>query len=250
VNDSGKYRNGPILVEPRTTGRAVWESESMSLRSVIAVVTVAAAAVVMPASGASAAGSCSVVAPTKVVMDAPYEEVVLRLSSNCASAGLNWAAWDIVHPGTGYAGSAFFENDTVDYWDLYDWEGPARYSVRPSGAYDTSYDTLPQNTAYITVKLGSRLTATTTRSSGVLTFSAYARTYSPSLSDWYKRAGAKVSLMYLAPGSSTWTWVKAATTGSTGRVTLSVAPKYGQYRLMIKETDRVWASYSSIVRGK
>jgi hypothetical protein len=56
--------------------------------------------------------------------------------------------------------------------------------------------------------------------------------------------------MYLAPGSSTWTWVKAATTSSTGRVTLSVVPKYGSYRLMIEETDRAWASHSAIVRGK
>jgi hypothetical protein len=43
--------------------------------------------------------------------------------------------------------------------------------------------------------------------------------------------------------------VKAASTGSTGRVTLSVVPKVGQYRLMIKETDTAWASYSTVVRG-
>jgi hypothetical protein len=199
---------------------------------------------------AAAAGPCSIVAPTKVVMDQAFTEVPLRLSSNCASSDTEYASWDIVHPSQGPTGIAIFDGNTTDTWDLYDWDGPARYSVRPSSAWDSNSDDVTQNTAYITVKLGSRLTATTTRSNGLLTFSAYARTYSPNLSDWYKRAGAKVSIMYLAPGSSTWTWVKAGTTSSSGRVTLSVKPKYGQYRLLIKETDTVWASYSSIVRGK
>jgi hypothetical protein len=183
-------------------------------------------------------------------MDSAYEEVVLRLASNCTSADREWAAWEIVHPSTGYAGGAIFDTNTVDYWDLYDSEGPARYAVRPDGAFNSNFDDLTQNTAYITVKLGSRLTATTTRANGLLTFSAYARTYSPNLSGWYKRAGAKVALFHQAPGSSSWSYVKSATTSSSGRVSLSVAPRYGSYRLMIKETDRVWASYSATVRGK
>jgi hypothetical protein len=220
----------------------------MRLRSVV-VAAVAALGVVVPTS-ASAAGACSIVAPTKVVMDQSYEAVPLRLASNCSSSGTAYASWYIYHPTEGLTGVAIFDGNSRDTWDLYDGEGPARYQVRASSAHDHNYDDVTQNTAYISVKLGSRLTATTSRTSGRLTFSAYARTYSPNMDGWYKRAGAKVAMFYQAPGSSSWSYVKSATTSSSGRVSLSVAPKYGSYRLMIKETDRVWASYSATVRGK
>jgi hypothetical protein len=222
----------------------------LRLKSVIAIAAATVAGVLVPTGAASAAGACSVVAPTKVTLDQSYEAVSFRLSSNCTSAGTEYASWDVYHPSEGWSDTLIFDGTSRDYWDLYDWEGPARYQVRPSMAFDRNYDDVRQNTAYVTVKLGSRLSATTARSNGRLTFSAYARTYSPRYSDWYKRVGAKVSLMYLAPRSSTWTWVKAATTNSTGKVTLSVVPKYGQYRLMVKETSSVWASYSATVRGK
>jgi hypothetical protein len=222
------------------------------MRSTVVVVlaTVATVGAVVPATGAAAVGPCSVVAPTKVVLDAPYEEVVFRLASDCAASDQAYASWEIVHPSQGYAGGVIFESNTVDYWDLYDFDGPARYTVRPSMAHDSNYDDLTQNTAAISVKLGSRLTATVSRSGGRLTFSAYASTYSPNANGWYRRAGAPLALMHLAPGSSTWSYVKAATTSSTGRATVSVIPGYGQYRLMIKETDKVWASYSTPVRGR
>lgn len=218
--------------------------------SAVAAATAALLGLASSTSGAAAAGSCSIVAPTKVVMDQSYEPVPLRLASNCLSSGTAYASWDIYHPSEGFTGIAIFDGNFTDTWDLYDWDGAARYQVRPSAAYDDNFDDVTQNTAYITVKLGARLTATTSRSNGQLRFNAYARTYSPNASDWYKRAGAKVSLFYKAPGSSTWSWVKSANTDSAGRVGISVAPKYGSYRLMIPETDRVWASYSATVRGK
>ena len=191
------------------------------------------------------------IAPTKVVLDQHYEAVPLRLASDCLAADMDSAAWSVDHPTEGPSGGFIFGPDQLtDIWNLYEWDGPAQYTVRPGYAYDSNFDDITQNTAYISVKLGSRLTATTARSNGVLTFSAYASTYSPNVSGWYKRAGANVSLMYLAPGASTWTYVKYAVTDSSGRARLSVAPKYGSYRLMIKETEKVWAGYSTIVRGK
>lgn len=217
----------------------------------LVVAALAGLACVAPAVPASAAAAqCSIVAPTKVVIDQPYRGVPLRLSSNCAAAGAVYASWDFVHPREGFSDIAIFDGTTTDTWDLYDWEAPGAYAIRPSAAFRADFSDVTQNTATTTVKLGSRLTATTTRANGQLRFSARATTWSPRTSGWYQRAGAKVSLMYLAPGSSTWTWVKAATTSGSGRVTLSVAPKYGQYRLMVKETATVWAGYSSVVRGK
>jgi hypothetical protein len=217
------------------------------LRRVVAG-TLAALSALVPLDGAAAAGQCSIVTPTKVVIDEPYLEVPLRLATNCAAAGREYAEWSVVHPSKGMTDILAFDSFTVENWDLYGW--PAHYAVQPTLAGDFNDVALTQNTAHISAKLGSRLTATSTRSNGRLTFSASARTYSPTFADWYKRAGANVSLMHRAPGSSTWTWVTFATTDSSGRVSLSVVPAYGFYRLMIKETATVWASYSPEVRGK
>jgi len=221
----------------------------MRLRSLV-VAAVAALGAVVPMEAASAAGSCSVIAPVKVVVDQSYREVPLRFGSNCVASDTTFAVWDIVHPSEGYQGGVIFDGGTSESWDFYDWKPLGRYTVRPEYAHDSNYGDVAQNTAYVTVKRGSRLTATTARSGGRLTFSAYARTWSPDADGWYKRAYAKVSLVYRAPGSSSWTWVKAATTNSTGKVTLSVVPKYGSYRLAIKETATVGESCSSAVRGK
>jgi hypothetical protein len=183
------------------------------------------------------------------VLDRALVRVPYRLAGDCLLAGTVYSSWDVVHPADGVAGGLTFDGTTTDSWDLYDWRGPARYTVRPWSALDASAGVIPQNTATTTVKLGAQLSATVTRSADRLTFAASARTYSPTVGDWYRRPGVNVSLMHLAPGSSTWSWVKAATTSSTGRVTISVVPKAGQYRLMVKETDTVWASYSTTVRG-
>jgi hypothetical protein len=222
----------------------------MRLRSVL-VTAVAVAATVVPVGGNASAtlGTCSIVAPTKVVLDRPLVEVPYRLAGDCAIAGAVYASWDVVHPTDGVAGGLTFGATTSDTWDLYDWRGPARYAVRPWSALDVNSVLLTQNTPSTTVKLGSRLTATTTRSAGRLTFDAFATTYSPTAGGWYRRPGVNVSVMHRASGATTWTWVKAATTGSTGRVALSIVPKDGSYRLMVKETDTVWAGYSSTVAG-
>jgi hypothetical protein len=222
----------------------------MRLRSLLVTVLAAAATVVPVGSSASALGTCSVVAPTKVVLDRPLVEVSYRLAGDCAVAGAVYAAWDVVHPSDGVAGGLTFDGTSTDTWDLYDWRGPARYAVRPWSALDVDTTPLTQNTATATVKLGSRLTATTTRSAGRLAFNAYATTYSPTTGGWYRRSGVNVSVMHRATGATAWTWVKAATTGSAGRVTLSVVAQDGAYRLMVKETDSVWASYSATVAGR
>lgn len=225
----------------------------MRLRYLLAVGAAAlavTAAIVVPVGGeAAAAGACSVVAPTKVVLDRAVVEVPYRLAGNCALAGAVYASWDVVHPADGVVGGLTFDGTTTTTWDLHDWMGPTRYTVRPWSAVDAVATLIPQNSALTTVKLGSRLTASASRTAGRLTLTASASTYSPTLSGWYQRPRVNVSVMHLPPGAATWTWVKAAATSSTGRVALSVVPKAGQYRLMIKETPTTWASYSPAVAG-
>jgi hypothetical protein len=216
------------------------------LRSLVVIVVVATAALLAPLSGSSsAAGRCSVVTPTKLVIQEIYREVPVRLSSNCAAADRVYALWNVVH-AKGITDFLEFEANTVDEFGL-SW--PGRYTVQPVYAWDSQEVWLEQNTAYVIAKCASRVTATTSRAGGKLTFDAYARFWSSSYNEWQQRPGANVSLMRLAPGATSWTWVKYATTDRAGRVHLSVVPQPGSYRLMIKETDRIWASYSATVAG-
>ena len=63
------------------------------------------------------------------------------------------------------------------------------------------------------------------------------------------RAKASVGLFHLAPGASTWKFVRSVTTSSTGKATVSVATtKPGAYRLKIAETPTVWAAYAPVLR--
>ncbi len=60
-----------------------------------------------------------------------------------------------------------------------------------------------------------------------------------------------VRLYHQTKTGATWTYVKAATTSSTGRATVSVtSPKAGNYRLVIAETSTVWAARSTTVKGR
>ncbi|MGY2128113.1 hypothetical protein [Blastococcus sp. SYSU DS0617] len=65
------------------------------------------------------------------------------------------------------------------------------------------------------------------------------------------RAKARVGLFHQAPGSTAWKFVKAVTTSSTGKATVTLpSPKAGNYRLKVAETPTVWAAYSRTVTGR
>lgn len=223
----------------------------MRLTSLVLGALLATGLVVSTEGVASAApAQCSIVVPSKVTIDQPYRGLTPRLSSNCRAAGVAYASWDFVHPREGFQHIAIFDGVTTDPWDVNDWDPTGVYTVRPSTAYDADYGSVSQNTTKTTVKLGARLTATAKRANGKLTLSTTAKVYSPRTETWAPRSRAKVSLMRKAPGAATWTWVKSATATSTGRVSLSVAPKAGMYRLQVRETASVWAVSSSPVRGR
>lgn len=222
----------------------------MRLKSLVIGALVATGLVVSTGGVASAAGQCSIVVPSKVTIDQPYRALTARLANDCFAAGTAYASWDFIHPSQGFQHIAIFDGTITDAWDVYDWKPTGVYTVRPSHARDANYDDVFQNTTTTTVKLGARLTATAKRANGKLTLSTTAKVYSPNANTWVGRSKAKVSLMRKAPGSNSWTWVKSATATSTGKVSLTVVPKAGQYRLQVGETPSVWAVASSPVRGK
>ena len=61
----------------------------------------------------------------------------------------------------------------------------------------------------------------------------------------------RVGLFHRTSSTAAWTYVKSATTSGTGKVTIGLSsPKAGNYRLVVGETQTVWAAYSTTVKGR
>jgi hypothetical protein len=222
-------------------------------RIVLPVVIAAAAAVVLPAS-AEAAAQCSLVTPTKVVVDSKTEEMDFNLSASCQTNGADHAYWDLEHGSLG--GPLDFEAADIAqryfYIEWYDTDAMGNWYLRPTGAATAGGTSLTQNSATIKVKYGSRFLSKVTRSStGALTWAVTAQQWSGRAHAWVGRSKVNVGLFYLPTGSTTWKYVKSVTATSTGKATVTLgAPKSGSYRLMVAETATVWKSYTSAVKGK
>ena len=141
----------------------------MRLGALLATVSLATG-VAMAASPASASttgmGSCTLVAPKTLAITSPYRAVTLRLASDCAASGVEYATWDLYHPTQGWDGMTIFDGNTTDIWDVYDWDlkPGSRYTWRASYAWDSDYNDVVQTQPYTDVKLGSKASLTTSRS--------------------------------------------------------------------------------------
>src|SRR4051794_33005240 len=158
------------------------------------------------ASPAMAAGSCSVVVPTRLTVDSPYELFTGRLGSDCAASNEDWASWDIRHSYYGPSDSYFMDTgETSDDWGFYDWEHLGTYYIEPSDAYGSEYDPdwgdynsveLTQNTLRVSVRLGSRLSLATSRSGKYVTVRSTATRYTPSAEGFRAWRSTPVVLSY------------------------------------------------------
>jgi hypothetical protein len=83
-----------------------------------------------------------------------------------------------------------------------------------------------------------------------VTITATATSWSGRLHDWYPRQGVQVQLMWRPQADfvweiAPWTWVRNATTDSTGRATFSLPnARLGEYHVRVLETASVWGSGS------
>lgn len=220
----------------------------MRLRSVVLTAAFAAAAAVLPGSGAAAAGQCSLgLSPSKIVIDEEAHQFRLRLSNNCVAAGYDVARWDLVHQRQGVGWYADFSNgERLDHITFLDSYPKGRFVGYPVEAQQADGTPIVQNRPSFVAKYAPRLDSTTLRHTpGKITWGVRAWSWSGAFHDWYPRARVTVSLWYLPNGSNRWRWVKSATTSATGRAMVSIThPPKGDYRFMVKETPSVWASYS------
>lgn len=230
----------------------------MRLRSVVLPVAVACAAVLaVPSSVSAGTEQCSLVTPTKVVIDDEIVESTMRLGANCNANGADTVRWDLVNGQGKIADIDFLPEDfaagiTGGTFEWYDDDVMGRYTARAAGAKTAEGAGLTQNSPVTLVKYASRLrTATTRTSTGGLSWAVTAQQWSGRSSAYVGRPKITVGLFHRASTSSPWTYVKSVTTTSTGRATVTMgAPKSGHYRLLVAETPTVWASWSSPVKGR
>ena len=228
----------------------------MRLRSFVLPVAVAAAAVLVVPSSAEAAVQCGIVMPTKVVINAPRVSTPMTLTSGCYTNEADHANWDVWHPGTGFGYTNNFTAEDLalgpDWsWPWDDFEPMGKWTTEATGAATADGTPLTQNDAVTLVKYGSKLTASVTRTSTKLTWVATATQWSGKSHKNVVRPGVTVGLFHQTSSTAAWTYVKSATTSSTGKATLSVtSPKVGNYRLVIAETPTVWAAYSTTIKGR
>lgn len=224
----------------------------MRLRSVVpAVLAVATALAVVPASASAAPSECSVVVPTKVVVDREVVVSPVRVASNCSWNEMEFAHWTLHHATGEHIPLTFadFRGSRSVTW--YDDDAKGTWTTRPVEAHRSDGSLLTQNSATTRVKYGARLGASVTRSGTAMTWTAAASQWSGAHHRWVPRPRVRVALFHQPSGSTTWRYVTSRTTSGTGRATLGLrTPRTGTYRLVTGETPTVWASYSRPVRGR
>jgi hypothetical protein len=239
-------------------GRFIERAGPMRLRSaVLPVAVICAAAVAVPSPALAGTEQCTLVMPTKVVINAKIVESALRLGNNCTANSADRASWDLVHSTGKIADLDFLPEDfaagvTYGYMEWYDVDAMGRYTSRAAGAATAADASLSQNSPVTVIKYHSRLVTKTTRNStGGLTWAVTAQQWSGRSHAYVGRPKVTVGLFHQASGSTTWKYVKSVTTTSTGKATVTMgAPKTGLYRLVVAQTPTVWASYSTPVKGR
>lgn len=230
---------------------------AMRARSVVLPAVLAVAAAVLAPTSAQANTTCSLLMPTKVVVDARTVDSDVRLTPGCFTGEADHAWWDLDHAG-GVGYTVDFESEDLlegpgSYWYI-PWEDSdpmGRWVLTPAGTNPEGQPQVPQNTAVTMVKYKANLATKVTRTGGTLSWAVTATQWSGKAHANVARARASVGLFHQAPGSTTWTYVKSVTTSSTGKATVSLAaPKAGSYRLKVAETPTVWAAYSTTVQGR
>jgi hypothetical protein len=228
----------------------------MRLRSVVLPAVVAlAGAVVAPSPAAAASAQCALVVPTKLVINAPVVRFNFNLTQSCVTNGADHAYWDLTH-NSGAGGPMDFESaDMTQRYFFMRWHDDApmgNWYLRPDEAAQADGDPLTQNSAVTKIKYASQFSAVgRTRYATKLSLTSTVTQWSARAGKYVGRPNVPVALQFKPKGSTTWSYVKSARASSAGKVTISVAsPRSGSYRLMVAETNTVWAAYSAAVAGR
>lgn len=223
---------------------------SAAAAAALALVPLASAAPVQAAESGSSAGSCGISVPSKVSVYSPYRSITATFSSGCVINGALSAWWEIVHPTQGYQGAFHYDGTSMtDVQDWYDFSPLGTYKIRPELAYDDNYDDMIQNTRYMTVKLGSRMSASSSRSGNYVYVSGGAARYSPSAGTFRAWPYTKVVLRKKSCSSCSWSYVKSGTTNRYGKVRLSTYSSGTRYwQIATVDSSNTWGRASATMK--
>ncbi|MGY2128474.1 hypothetical protein [Blastococcus sp. SYSU DS0617] len=230
----------------------------MRLRSLVLPAVLAVGAAVVAPTPAHAAAQCGLIVPSKVVVDAEEVEADMRLTLGCYRNEASYAYWDYRHKSSGTSAAVQFtpeelaEGEDVVFVGTWPDDAPmGRWQLKATGAARADLTRLVQNDAYTTVKYGSKLATSVSRTRTKLTWVATATQWSGRSHKDVARAGVRVGVFHQPTSRSAWTFVKSVRTSRAGTATVSVAsPKAGNYRLVVAETPTVWAAYSRTIKGR
>lgn len=218
------------------------------LKRVAAAAALSLTPIAATAVPAQAAYSCTVSVPSKVTISSPYRGITARFSSGCLNYG-DWGWWSVVHPTQGPTEFLSYEGASSDTMDWYDWNSMGTYTVRPEGAWDLRYNEMTQNSPKMTVKLGARQSAGSSRSGNYVTVKGTSTRYSPSAGTYRPWAGTKVALRTKSCSSCSWKLVKTGTSDRYGRVSLKTYASTARYwRLTTADTGNTWGRASATIR--
>ncbi|MFJ6132728.1 YggN family protein [Janibacter terrae] len=218
------------------------------LKRIAAAAALSLVPTVMVAAPSQAAYSCSVTTPTKVSVTSQYRAVTAKFSSGCLQY-TDWGWWSVMHPTQGVTEMVEFDGGSSDTIDWYDWNPVGTYTVRPEGAYDDNFNDVNQNTRTMTVRLGSRTAASSSRSGRYVTVRATATRYSTSAGTYRAWSGAKVSLRQKSCSSCSWKWVRSGTTDRYGRVSLKAYASTTRYwQIATVDTSNTWGKASTTLK--
>ena len=223
------------------------------IRRILTRVAAAAAALsvlplLMTAAPAQAYGSCGVSVPSKVAITSPYREITARFSSGC-DLYASYASWDVVHPTQGLEDILIYDGRSTDTMDWYDWSPLGTYTVRPNHAWDENFDDVVQNSPRMTVRLGSGLRVSHSRSGKYVTITAKSSRYSANARSYRSWAGATATLRFRNCTSCAWTRVRSTTTNRYGQATFKVSSSRERYwQVATSNTSSTWGTSRSFRR--
>lgn len=207
-----------------------------------------------PSASAEVVRTCSLVPPATVTIEAPYTKISARLDDDCLRNDAFRADWEMIHRYWGPVRDVFgdglrfsFDYSTTGSLRFFDTERLGTYDLGPVSAQDTSFRHLQQNRPSMVVRLGSRLSLTSSRSGSYVTLNAAARRYSPSHQRFTYWQSKPVALQYRT-SSGAWKTFKTVTTNAQGVSThrFTVSSKRS-YRAVTADQTNSWGRVSNTV---
>jgi hypothetical protein len=200
-----------------------------------------------PKASATTAGTCTLSAPSRVAIGAPYRALPLKAAGACTTKP-GGGAWELVHPTQGQQYIAVFDGVPNATWDLYSDTAIGQQTWRPIVAADPAGNSLTQNAPVSTVKLAAGAWISSSRTADVVTLKGTSLLYSVSTNKYFKRPAGGV-FQFREIGSTTWQTLKSVYTNKYGEVTLSYRySKTRDYRFSLYSTSISWDLGSAVTR--